>query len=153
MSSPSEERRPRIRAAVAVVHEGRLLLVQHTKKDKSYWLLPGGGLEWGESLREAACREVQEETGLSVTAGDVLFVSETLAPDDSKHVVHLVFSGRLTGGNIVLPDEKRITAVDWFPLPEVPSLTLHPPIQAALAKINSVPSLKESVFLGNLWVD
>ena len=47
--SDCAEKRPRVRAAVAVLHEGRVLLVEHTKDDRRYWLLPGGGLDWGES--------------------------------------------------------------------------------------------------------
>jgi 8-oxo-dGTP diphosphatase len=151
------EKRPRIRAAVAVVHQGRLLLVEHTKNGKSYWLLPGGGLEWGESLHDSVTRELREETGLEVAPGEVLFVSETLAPDGSRHLVHLVFTAELVGGEITVPvDEDRITDVRWIELQKVPALTLHPPMQAALAKLN-LGELKsasgEPIFLGNLWVD
>ena len=150
------EKRPRIRAAVAVLHEGRLLLVEHTKNARSYWLLPGGGLEWGESLHEAVAREVKEETGLEVVVGDLLYVSETISPDRERHLVHLVFQGELRGGEIAVPEEERITDVRWIELSAVSQLTLHPPMQAALSKLNpgtashEVPS---PVFLGNLWVD
>ena len=151
------EKRPRIRAAVAVLNEGKLLLVQHTKGPKSYWLLPGGGLEWGEGLQEAAAREVLEETGLQVTVHDLLLVSETLSPNGQKHLVHLVFGGKLEGGTIVIPNnEERITDVRWFDLDVVPSLTLHPPMQRALAKLdpkNLERKHGDPVFLGNLWVD
>lgn len=81
--SPKEEKRPRVRAAVAVLHKGQILLVQHSKADRSYWLLPGGGLDWGESLHQAARREVAEETGIQVSVGELLLASETLAPDGS----------------------------------------------------------------------
>jgi ADP-ribose pyrophosphatase YjhB (NUDIX family) len=149
--SPKKEKRPRIRAAVAVLNQGQILLVQHTKADRSYWLLPGGGLDWGESLHQAAQREVSEETGVKVSAGELLFVSETLAPDGAKHVVHLVFEASYQGGEPRVPAEARITDVRWFDLDKVSELILHPPMQSALAQLLS--KKRESVFLGNLWVD
>jgi 8-oxo-dGTP diphosphatase len=151
--SPKEEKRPRVRAAVAVLRQGQILLVQHTKADRSYWLLPGGGLDWGESLHQAAQREVAEETGVEVSAGELLFVSETLAPDSSKHVVHLVFEATYQGGEPRVPPEARITDVRWFPLDDVSDLTVHPPMQSDLAKLLSRKKSPERVFLGNLWVD
>ncbi len=151
------EKRPRIRVAVAVVHDDKLLLVQHTKARQSYWLLPGGGLEWGEGLKDCVTRELLEETGLVIESGELLFLSETLSPDGTRHVIHLVFGGSWVGGELRVPDdEERITDVRWVGLDEVSQLTLHPPMQSALAKLDvqrSLHSEEERIFLGNLWVD
>ena len=47
---------PRVRVAVALINEQGLLLVRHQKRERSYWLLPGGGLEFGErDLSRARC--------------------------------------------------------------------------------------------------
>lgn len=151
------EQRPRIRAALAVIDQGKVLLVEHTKSDRKYWLLPGGGLEWGESLHAACVREVKEETGFDVEAGELIWTSETLSPCGKKHLVHMVFSGKLLGGQLQIPNnEERITDVRWVPLNQVTELVLHPPMEQALARLNPETLERhpgDPVFLGNLWVD
>lgn len=153
MDSPQ---RPRIRVAVALLHQDRLLLVQHTKSDRSYWLLPGGGLEWGEEIKEAATRELFEETGYRCEVGQLLLVSTTVAPDGSRHLLHLVFCAQLLGGERRVPEETRITDVAWIPWADVPQLVLHPPLQEVFGNMD--PRRLEfrdedEIFLGNLWVD
>lgn len=150
---PNSKMRPRIRVAVVLLSGNQVLLVEHTKDDRSYWLLPGGGLEWGESLHQAATREVEEETGYRVEIGDLQFVSETLSPDNERHVVHLVLGATVVGGELTVPDEARITDVRWFDLESLKGLTLHPPMQRALSKIGPLDERGKRIYLGNLWVD
>lgn len=151
--------RPRIRVAVALVEDGKLLLVEHCKEAHRYWLLPGGGLEWGESLKEAARRELLEETGVEAEIGHLLLASETVAPDSSRHLLHMIFSARRLNHNPHFPTspaEERITDVRWIPLEEVAELIFHPPIGKMLSSLGTEGlSYREEdqIFLGNLWID
>lgn len=55
----------RHRACAALIENGRILMVRLETNDRSFWTLPGGGLEEHESFEQAVIREVQEEGGKS----------------------------------------------------------------------------------------
>ncbi len=68
--------RPRPRACAAVLHDDKILMVHHQNGSHTYWTLPGGGVDEGETLEQAAIREVKEESGLDVTVAELLFMEE-----------------------------------------------------------------------------
>jgi 8-oxo-dGTP diphosphatase len=63
----------RPRACGALIQDDAILMVRHVESTRSYWTLPGGGLEVGETPAEAAAREVWEETGLRVRSVRLLW--------------------------------------------------------------------------------
>ena len=62
----------RLRAGVVLIEDGKVVLIRRENQRGVYFLFPGGGVERGESLHEAAKREALEEMGLEVRIGDLL---------------------------------------------------------------------------------
>jgi ADP-ribose pyrophosphatase YjhB (NUDIX family) len=141
-SSTSEKSKPvtrksrssiRVAAGVALVERGRILLIPHHDKDNQIraWYMPGGKVEFGERLREAAVREVLEETGFEVEIGELIDVRESIKSD--YHGIRLTFNGRITGGEL-RPDlsrhdpPKRIAKANWFTPAELEGVTVVPSV-------------------------
>ncbi|MDR3687539.1 MAG: NUDIX hydrolase [Coriobacteriia bacterium] len=126
--------KPRVRVAALMVLDGRIVLVRHRAGASRYHLLPGGGVDWGETLEQALTREIAEETGLEATVGRLLFVNDTIDPSGGRHVVNITFEAAVTGGEITAtPADPRVEAVDLFGTDELAQLDLRPPMAAAIA--------------------
>lgn len=149
----SAERQPRVRVGVVVERKGNVLLVCHRKADRRYWMLPGGGLQWGETLFRCGEREVLEETGLRVEAGRLVYVAETVAPDGNRHVINMVITARLLGGSLRTPTEEIIDTVEWWPIGQLPALTLYPPIGSLVREGLEKGFSEQAVHLGTLWAE
>lgn len=101
---------------VAVIQDGKILLTQ--RDDFETWILPGGGVEDGESIAQAAHRETKEETGLDVELTGLVGIYSRLGNFLGGHIV--LFIGRSIGGEIKCQAGETI-AVKWFPFDKIPS--------------------------------
>lgn len=99
---------------VVLVSEGQILLIKRGREPgKGLWAVPGGKVKLGERLKDAARREMLEETGLDVEVGEVVWVGEFL--DDEHHLVLIDFEGVVNGGDLMASDdadEARWVALD-----------------------------------------
>jgi len=78
---------PIVAVGVVVRKDDEVLLVRRLNEpSKGRWSVPGGVVELGETIREAARREVQEECGLEVKPGEVLAVVDTIVRDEAGRV-------------------------------------------------------------------
>ena len=81
--------RPIVGASIAVIRDGRVLLAARANEPmRGVWTLPGGKVEAGETLAEAALRELREEVGLEAQVVGVLTPTEIIERDDAGRARH-----------------------------------------------------------------
>lgn len=122
----------RIRAAVLIVENDRVLLVEHRDPadGRIFWVPPGGGIEGDESIFDCARREVLEETSLDVAPGRVVYLREFVEP--ARHHLEIFvladsFDGEPRVGDIAgLTDEHWIQSVRFLSREEIQPLTVYP---------------------------
>ncbi|UJW84386.1 NUDIX domain-containing protein [Devosia sp. SL43] len=121
--------RHRISAGVLTVHDGKILLVRHFRAGlHDFWAPPGGGVEGGEELADAAEREALEETGLVIAAGPLAYIDELI--DDSERMIKFWFLARYVSGVIDVdsnPAEgESIIEAGWFARNSLPEGYVFP---------------------------
>ncbi|HET7736812.1 MAG TPA: NUDIX domain-containing protein [Nocardioidaceae bacterium] len=113
--------------------DGRLLLIQRGKEPaKGCWSVPGGRVEWDETLVEAAAREVLEETGVAVVVGDLVGTVERDAPDGTVYVIYDFACTPIGSLQAVAGDDAD--AAGWFTAAEVRELACSPGLVEALVE-------------------
>ncbi len=113
---------PKVAAVVFITQDGRLLMVRRgVEPEPGKWALPAGYIDRGEDPREAAVREVLEETGLQVAITGLIDILGPEHPDDPKATIVILFEACITGGQLTASDdvvEARFFGPDEIPPPE-----------------------------------
>jgi ADP-ribose pyrophosphatase YjhB (NUDIX family) len=141
---------PRVRIAGILVKDDKLLLIQHKKNGKEYWLLPGGGVDFGETMQEALKREFIEETNLNINVNELLFISEAIDPEGEKHIINFFFKVEYVDGTLKLAKEKRLVDLKYIDIDEIDNIIMYPNIKKQL--INYFKNNDNSIkYIGNIW--
>lgn len=113
-------RNPAVGVAVVVIKAGQVLLVRRARgRYAGRWCIPCGYVEWDEDVRQAARREMREETGLEVRLLGVCDVRSNFH-DPDKQSVGIWFWGEPLGGGVKPGDD--VDAANYFRLEELPPL-------------------------------
>jgi len=118
-------------SAVVADAEGRILLGR--RRDNQLWTIPGGAMDPGETITQAAVREVKEETGIEVEVVSLVGIYS-----DPHHVVEyadgevrqqfsVCFACRPTGG--MAGRDNEMSEVGFFPPDAIADLDIHPSIR------------------------
>jgi len=113
-------RKPSVTADGIVVKDEKVLLIKRGKEPfKGHYALPGGFLNYGETLEECVVREMQEETGLKTEVIGLVGVYSSPDRDPRGHFVTAVYHLRPIGGSLKAGDDAA--EAEWIPLDKLPS--------------------------------
>ncbi len=121
-----ESRFPRVRVQGVVVRDGRILLVKHRKYGKEYWVLPGGGLEYRETIFESLKREFEEELGVSAEPVEVLKLRDFIPEDEDRHIVDVYVKCEISGSPRITGEDPLVVDFGWFDASELENLICYP---------------------------
>ncbi|MGV4930012.1 NUDIX hydrolase [Streptomyces sp. BHT-5-2] len=131
MTQRTADERPGIAAAI-IVHEGRVLMVRRrVSEGKLSWQFPAGEVEPGETREDAAVRETKEETGLNVSAVELL--GERVHPATGRLMSYTACE--VVSGTAYVADTEELAELAWVAHDEIPEYVpygLFEPVQQYL---------------------
>jgi ADP-ribose pyrophosphatase YjhB (NUDIX family) len=130
MKKKNESIRVRV-AGILLNSKNELLLVNHKKNGRSYWLLPGGGVEFGEDFSQALKREFMEELSLELSSVGGLFLThDTVYPDKTRHIVNLYFTVKAKNkGMIKVNPDGVLSGAKYVSMKEFKRFLFYPDIK------------------------
>lgn len=123
----------RVRSCAVIIDQGKILLIKQkapTRMDP-IWLPPGGGVEMGESSREAVVREVFEETHLTISPKQLLYIHEFIEPP--YHAVEVYYLSEIISGNLKKGSDpeldsknQQIVNCEFVEISQLGNISLYP---------------------------
>lgn len=107
--------------AVIINSEDEILLVKRLKDpEKGFWTIPGGSVEFGETIENAIVREVEEEIGVKVRIVTLLGITNHIIKEEKRHWVSPAFLTKIISGEPGNKEPHSHEEMRWFPLNCIP---------------------------------
>ena len=113
---------PGLGVGLAILRDNRLLLCRRLKAPEAgSWNIVGGKVDHMEAAVDAARREAEEETGLSIGPIDFLGMTEQILHDENQHWFSLLYVTHVTQGEPQLTEPDKLSDIGWFDLDALPA--------------------------------
>jgi 8-oxo-dGTP diphosphatase len=127
MSASKQIALPQVGVGVVIVREGKVLLgLRRGAHGAGTWALPGGHLEWGESVENCARREVKEETGLDLGVVSQGPYTNDVMASEGKHYVTCFVEAKALAGEAKVLEPTKCECWAWFAWSEMPKKLFQP---------------------------
>ncbi len=131
----SNKKAPRV-VVSALIKKGNkyLLTKEKLESGRDIWIIPGGGVDFGEDLEEALIREMKEELGIDIKISKFLKFHQAVFPDFNYHSVIFFFLAKPLSDKLKL--EEKIIEAEFFTLSQIKNLDLVESAQALFEEIS-----------------
>jgi mutator protein MutT len=141
-----EKNKPKVGVGIMLLQDGKVLLgkrhddAQKASSDlhgEGTWTMPGGKLDFHETVKNGACREVLEEIGVKINPEslEVISVSDEIVPDN--HYVTIGFLCKDFDGDAKVMEPEEITEWKWYNLDNLPDKVFPPSLRMIKAYLNN----------------
>ncbi|PDT84442.1 NUDIX domain-containing protein [Sinorhizobium sp. BJ1] len=112
---------PGLGCGLAILRDGKILLCRRLKAPEAgHWSIVGGKVDHMERAEDAARREAEEESGLSVRSTRFLCISEQMIEADRQHWISLIYATDDFSGEARLTEPDKLSDIGWFDLSALP---------------------------------
>ena len=119
------ERKPKLVVGILAKNKNKYLLAKETLEDnKDHWIVPGGKVEFGETIEQASKRELQEETSIKAKKLDFLCFKEAIFPEYNYHTIIFFFLVKTDQIKLGKDIEGKVLEANWFTPKEAKKLPL-----------------------------
>jgi 8-oxo-dGTP diphosphatase len=124
--------------AVVINRKGKYFLTKRGKRARNEvgkWEFPGGGLEYGDTLKDTVIREIKEEFGFEIEPYEQLPACDHRIPNEKQHWIAIAFLSRIKRGKPKILEPEKCDEIGWFTLDEIGKMELSIPTRFHLGNI------------------
>lgn len=139
----------RIRPAIILIENNKLLLLRYSYAGKDVYQFPGGNTEDVETLEQTLARELEEELNLPVSVGRLRIAAQVINETKQQATLHCLFEGKILDGVKPAINPLHTTALEivWMDINQLDQLNLYPAVGTKLVELVGSKTT-ETLYLG-----